>query len=347
MRRSLWVQCDGRDSTVARPFRAPPTTFRYGPTMTTMNYRRLGASGLKVSELSFGSWVTYGNQMGADVARECMAAAYDAGVNFFDNAEVYAKGESETIMGEALQQARLAPLVLHRLDQVLLGPARRPEREEHAQPQVPDAGDRRVARAASSLDYVDLVFCHRADPDTPIEETVLRDARHDRRRQGALLGHVGVERRRDHGGVADRRPPPPAQAGDGAAAVQPAAPRARREGIRAALRATSASARRSGARSRRACSPASTTTASRRTRAARSRATNGSPSGCPTRRRSRSCKRLAPIAADLGCTLAQMSLAWCLKNPHVSTVITGASRPAQVRREHEGARRRGRSSRRT
>jgi aryl-alcohol dehydrogenase-like predicted oxidoreductase len=68
-------------------------------TKTAMNYRRLGASGLKVSELSFGSWVTYGNQMGEDVARECMAAAFDAGVNFFDNAEVYAKGRSETIMG--------------------------------------------------------------------------------------------------------------------------------------------------------------------------------------------------------------------------------------------------------
>src|SRR5512139_3488772 len=72
--------------------------------MTAMNYRRLGRSGLKVSELSFGSWVTYGNQLAADNARECMAAAYDAGVNFFDNAEVYAKGESEVIMGEALKR---------------------------------------------------------------------------------------------------------------------------------------------------------------------------------------------------------------------------------------------------
>ena len=72
--------------------------------MATMNYRRLGRSGLKVSELSLGSWVTYGNQLGTDVACECMAAAYDAGVNFFDNAEVYAKGESEVIMGEALRR---------------------------------------------------------------------------------------------------------------------------------------------------------------------------------------------------------------------------------------------------
>ena len=71
-----------------------------------MNYRRLGRSGLKVSELSFGSWVTYGNQLGAAAARECMAAAFDAGVNFFDNAEVYAKGQAESIMGEALHSLR-------------------------------------------------------------------------------------------------------------------------------------------------------------------------------------------------------------------------------------------------
>jgi len=69
-----------------------------------MQYRRLGSSGLKLSELSFGSWVTYGNQLAEDSARECMAAAHDAGVNFFDNAEVYARGQSETIMGVALNK---------------------------------------------------------------------------------------------------------------------------------------------------------------------------------------------------------------------------------------------------
>lgn len=68
-----------------------------------MNYRRLGRSGLKLSELSLGSWVTYGNQLDAAMARECMAAAHDAGVNFFDNAEAYAKGRAESIMGEALK----------------------------------------------------------------------------------------------------------------------------------------------------------------------------------------------------------------------------------------------------
>ena len=72
--------------------------------MTPMPYRRLGRAGLKVSALSLGSWITYGNQMGTDVARACMTAAYDAGINFFDNAEVYAGGQSETIMGEVLKK---------------------------------------------------------------------------------------------------------------------------------------------------------------------------------------------------------------------------------------------------
>ncbi len=71
-----------------------------------MEYRRLGRAGLKVSALSFGSWVTYGNQMDTRLARECMAAAFDAGVNFFDNAEVYALGRSETIMGEVLRELK-------------------------------------------------------------------------------------------------------------------------------------------------------------------------------------------------------------------------------------------------
>ena len=81
-----------------------------------MQYRRLGRSGLQVSELSLGSWVTYHNQVDVSAAREMMAAAFDAGVNFFDNAEAYAKGQSEVVMGEAM-----APAQLHRLNQVFLG----------------------------------------------------------------------------------------------------------------------------------------------------------------------------------------------------------------------------------
>ncbi len=163
----------GRDSTV----RAPSARFRpKDRTMTAMNYRRLGASGLKVSELSFGSWVTYGNQLGADLARECMAAAFDAGVNFFDNAEVYAKGRSETIMGEVLKKAgwrRSSYIVSTKFFWGLHdGPN---EKNTLNRKYLTRAIDGSLERLG--LDYVDLVFCHRPDPETPIEETV--HAMHD------------------------------------------------------------------------------------------------------------------------------------------------------------------------
>ena len=115
-----------------------------------MQYRRLGRSGLQVSELSLGSWVTYHNQVDTGAATEMLAAAMDAGVNFFDNAEVYAKRAERGRDGRGLQGAEVAAAELHRLDQVLLGPlARRQHRqpEGHAEPQVPDAGDRRLAAA--------------------------------------------------------------------------------------------------------------------------------------------------------------------------------------------------------
>ena len=139
-----------------------------------MQYRRLGRSGLQVSELSFGSWVTYANQIDVAAAREVMAAAYDAGVNFFDNAESYAAGQSESVMGQALKQLkwpRLSYVVSTKfywgLDRVK-GPVN--GRETLNRKYLMQAIDGSLARF--ELDYVDLIFCHRADPNTPIEETV-------------------------------------------------------------------------------------------------------------------------------------------------------------------------------
>ena len=149
-----------------------------------MNYRRLGRSGLKVSELSFGSWVTYGNQLSASTARECMAAAYDAGVNFFDNAEVYAKGQSESIMGEALRQLgwRRSSYVVS--TKFFWGLHEGPnERNTLNRKYLMQAIDGSLARF--KLDHVDLVFCHRPDPETPIEETVW--AMHDMIEAGKAL----------------------------------------------------------------------------------------------------------------------------------------------------------------
>jgi voltage-dependent potassium channel beta subunit len=146
-----------------------------------MIYRRLGASGLKLSALSFGSWVTYGNQMGDELARDCMAAAYAAGVNFFDNAEVYAKGASESIMGNALKKLgwRRASYVVSTKFYWGLndGPN---EKNTLNRKYLMAAIDGSLERL--QLDYVDLVFCHRADPETPVEETVW--AMHDIVRAG-------------------------------------------------------------------------------------------------------------------------------------------------------------------
>ncbi|MDD5001166.1 MULTISPECIES: aldo/keto reductase [unclassified Thiomonas] len=142
-----------------------------------MLYRRLGRSGLQVSLFSLGSWVTFHNQVDASGVREMMAAARDAGINFFDNAEVYANGESERLMGEALAQ-----LKWHRLDYVVsskffwgldAGTAEKPRingRNTLNRKYLLQAVDGSLKRLG--LDFIDLIFCHRPDPHTPIEETV-------------------------------------------------------------------------------------------------------------------------------------------------------------------------------
>jgi voltage-dependent potassium channel beta subunit len=149
-----------------------------------MNYRRLGKAGLKVSELSFGSWVTFGNQMGEDLALECMTAAYDVGVNFFDNAEIYANGQSETVMGAVLKKAgwrRGSYVVSTKFYWGLHdGPN---EKNTLNRKRLMEGIDGSLERL--QLDYVDLIFCHRADRETPIEETVR--AMHDIVTQGKAL----------------------------------------------------------------------------------------------------------------------------------------------------------------
>jgi voltage-dependent potassium channel beta subunit len=293
-----------------------------------MNYRRLGRAGVKVSELSFGSWVTYGNQMGESLARECMAAAYDAGVNFFDNAEVYAKGQAEQIMGDALRKLgwrRSSYLVSTKFYWGLRdGPN---ERNTLNRKYLMQAIDGSLARLG--LDYVDIVFCHRPDPETPIEETVR--ALHDMIAAGKVL-YWGTsewsaaeivaaceiaERHHLHKPVVEqpqynlfhRERVDKEYArlyhdyGIGTTTWSPLASGLLtgkyNEGVPPDSRATL-----KGYEwlSERVLDPA----------------------------KLRKVRALRPIADELGCTLAQLALAWCLKNPNVSSVITGASRPAQV-----------------
>jgi len=294
-----------------------------------MQYRRLGASGLQVSELSFGSWVTYGNQMGADLARECMAAARDAGVNFFDNAEVYARGQSEVLMGEALRKLgwrRSSYVVSTKFFWGLNdGPN---EKNTLNRKYLMQAIDRSLTRFG--MDYVDLVFCHRADPDTPIEETVY--AMHDMIAAGKALYWGTSEWTAAEimaaWQIADRhhlhKP----------VMEQPQYNLLHRERVEEEY-----------ARLYRDIGLGTTIWSPLASGLLTGKYNDGIPANSrgtvkgyewlaerlSDQPQIATVKRLVPIAADLGCTMAQMSLAWCLKNPHVSTAITGASRPEQVK----------------
>jgi voltage-dependent potassium channel beta subunit len=293
-----------------------------------MNYRRLGRAGLKVSELSFGSWVTYGNQMGESIARECMAAAFDAGVNFFDNAEVYAKGRSESIMGDALRKLgwrRSSYIVSTKFYWGLNdGPN---EKNTLNRKYLMQAIDGSLARLG--LDYVDLVYCHRPDPDTPIEETVR--AMHDIVSAGKAVywgtsewsaGEIATayeiaERHHLHKPTVE----------------QPQYNLFHRDRVEKEY-----------ARLYQDYGLGTTTWSPLASGLLTGKYNEGIPQDSRATLKGyewlserlqdpdkiRRVRALVPVARELGCTLAQLALAWCLKNPHVSSVITGASRPAQV-----------------
>ena len=139
-----------------------------------MKYRRLGRSGLQVSELSLGSWVTYHNQVDTGSAKEMLAAAFDAGVNFFDNAEAYAAGQSEVVMGEAFRQLKWPRLNFVVSTKFFWGLDREGNtvnrRDTLNRKYLTQAIDGSLKRM--QLEHIDLVYCHRPDPHTPIEETV-------------------------------------------------------------------------------------------------------------------------------------------------------------------------------
>ena len=147
-----------------------------------MDYRRLGRSGLKVSEFSFGAWVTFGKQVGEDDAASIMAAAYDNGINFFDNAEGYERGNAEVVMGEALSRLNW-PREPMRCPRKCSGAATQAAQKGLSRKHVTDAAHAAIKRLR--VDYLDLYFCHRPDLDTPIEETVW--AMHNLITQGKVL----------------------------------------------------------------------------------------------------------------------------------------------------------------
>ena len=293
-----------------------------------MRYRRLGSSGLQVSELSLGSWVTFGLQMMEEKAGECMAAAYEAGVNFFDNAEVYSGGKSESVMGAVLKKMgwrRGSYLISTKLFWGINKNAN--EMNTLNRKYLLEGIDGSLKRL--QLDYVDLIFCHRADPNTPIEETVW--AMHDIITRGKALywgtSEWSAAEIMAAWQIADKHHlhTPVME--------QPQYNLLHREKVEKEY-----------ARLYQDIGLGTTIWSPLASGLLTGKYNNGIPqdsrpnlAGYDWLRkqltdpaRLEKVKALALIAADLGVNLAQMSLAWCLKNPHVSTVITGASRVEQV-----------------
>ncbi len=300
-----------------------------------MNYRHLGRSGLKVSELSFGSWVTAGEQVDEKAFETSMRAAYDSGVNYFDNAESYAGGKAESVMGNVLKRTgwRRSSIIVS--TKFYWGLYDAPtERNNLSRKRLIEGINGSLQRLR--LDYVDLIFCHRADPSTPIEETVW--AMHNIIEWGKalywgtsewsaaeIMAAIEIaERHHLHKPVME----------------QPQYNMLVRErfekeyarlfddyGYGSTIWSPLASGLLTGKYNDGI--PAGSRGALQGYEWLRGRFTDQEAIA--------KVKRLKPVADDLGCTQAQLSIAWCLKNPNVSAVITGASRVEQVRENMKAA----------
>lgn len=294
-----------------------------------MEYRYLGKSGLKVSALSFGSWVTFGNQMDVDKAFDCMKTAYEAGVNFFDNAEVYANGQSEEIMGQIFQKSgwkRSDLVVSTKIFWGGQGPNDRGLSRKH----ILEGTDAALKRL--QMDYVDLIFCHRPDIHTPIEETV------------RAMSHIVNQGKAFYWGTSEWS----------AQQIQEAITVARREHLvpptmeqpeynmfhRERVEAEYAPLYGEHGLGTTIWSPLASgiltgkynegiPDGSRMSVAGFEWLRKGfeSPEGQAKLAKAR---ELTALAQELDMPMAGLALAWCLKNPHVSSVITGASRVEQV-----------------
>ncbi len=294
-----------------------------------MQYRRLGRSGLQVSLLSFGSWVTFDNQLGDDMALECMQAAFDSGCNFFDNAEAYAGSGSEAQMGRVLKQlgwGRHTYVVSTKYFWGIHGNVRN-MRNTLNRKYLSQAIDNSLERM--QLDFIDLVFCHRPDPNTPIEETVW--AMSDMVSQGKALywgtSEWPADEIRAAWEIADRHhlhKPVMEQPEYNLFSRTRVETEYARLYDEIGLGTTTWSPLASGLltgkysggvpKDSRGALPGYEWLSARVT----------DPEAL------KKVELLRPIAAELDCTLAQLAIAWCATNPRVSTVITGASRPSQV-----------------
>ena len=306
-----------------------------------MQYRRLGHSGLQVSELSLGSWVTYANQVNVKQAKEMLAVAMDGGINFFDNAEVYASGKSEEVMGDAikaLKWPRLNYIVSTKFYWGLAEPEAKGKSRSTALPinrkntlnrkylmQAIDGSLKRMG-----LDFIDLVYCHRPDAQTPIEETVR--AMSDIITQGKALywgtSEWSADEIRAAWCIADKhhlhKP----------VMEQPQYNLFHRKRVEVEY-----------ARLYEDIGLGLTTWSPLASGLLTGKYRNGVPKGSRGARKdmgflvkgltddakNAAVIRLEVIAEELGCTMGQLAIAWAARNPHVSTVITGASKVEQLK----------------
>jgi len=296
-----------------------------------MEYRNLGRSGLKVSALSYGAWVTFDTQLQVDAAKDCMVAAYDAGVNFFDNAEAYAAGKAEIIMGEVLKQNGWRRDSYIVSSKVMFGCGHNgPTQKGLSRKHVFEACHQALERL--QLDYLDLYFCHRPDPETPIEETVW--AMHMLIMQGKVL-YWGTSEwsaqeitqahqvARQYNLIPPLMEQPHYNLFHRKRFEKEYAPLYKEYGLGTTVWSPLASGVLTG--KYRDGIPADSRLALPGYEWLKEAL--GGENG---KRRMAAVESLAQVADGLGISLAEMSLAWCLKNPNVSTVIMGATKVSQI-----------------
>jgi voltage-dependent potassium channel beta subunit len=295
-----------------------------------MEYRFLGSSGLKISALSFGTWITFSDQVDEDTALACLQTAYEAGVNFFDTSENYGRGRSEIVLGQAIKKAgwKRSDLVIS--TKIFWG-GEGPNDRGLSRKHLVEGAMASLARL--QLDYVDLLFCHRPDSDTPIEETVR--AMNFLIDQGRAFywgtSQWSAQQIMEAYAVARREHLIPPQM------EQPLYNMLNRDRVE-----------REYARLYHEIGLGTTIFSPLAIGVLTGKYNDGIPEGTradlenfdwllrdrfqgdEAQRDIEKVKQLLPIAAELGCTMAQLALAWCLRNPNVSSVITGASKPAQV-----------------
>ncbi|MDX2005358.1 MAG: aldo/keto reductase [Meiothermus sp.] len=299
-----------------------------------MEFRRLGQSGLQVSQLSFGSWVTFGKQLDVNGALELMTAAYDRGCNFFDNAEVYARGQSETIMGQALAKAGWRRDSYIVSSKVFGGAVDNPSPIQRglSRKHVYEACYQAIERL--QCEYLDLYFCHRPDRNTPIEETVR--AMTELIQRGDVLywgtSEWSAQELMEAYAVARQYnliPPTMEQPQYNMFTryrVEVEYSRLYRPetlGLGTTIWSPLASGLLTGKYNDVVPNDSRVNLPGYEWLKARLESEEGKAN-------LEKVRGLAKIAADLGTTLPKMALAWCVKNPNVSTVITGASKVGQV-----------------